>query len=235
MANRNISSKDMDTSLRQKVTDDYDAVAADWDRTRQSAWGEFVFLEALLGSQPHILDAGCGNGRLITWLDEKLGAQHYAYLGVDGSAGLLEHAKKNFPEQDFQQADLTGFQNERKYNLIACIAVLHHLPSREDRLAVLQNLHKSLAEGGQLFLTAWNLWQPRYFKYVLKSYLTGTPRDCRIPFQNKVDRFVHACTASEILDLAEEAGFSSIDVFPTDGDKKTSWWRARNIVMIAQK
>ena len=228
-------------------------MAADWDRTRQTAWGEFSFLSELFegtppapffkgGSEPcgragefRILDAGCGNGRLVRWLDEKLGNENYGYLGVDGSAGLLVHAKKNFPEREFVQADLTEFKSSTKYNLAACIAVLHHLPSAADRLAVLQNLHASLADGGQLFLTAWNLWQPRYFKYILKSYLAGTPRDCRIPFQNKVDRFVHALTASELLGLAEEAGFADIDVFPAAHGERVSWWRARNIVMIARK
>jgi len=237
MAKRNNSSKDTTASLRQKVAADYDAIVADWDQSRQAAWGEFAFLASLLGNtkQPHILDAGCGNGRLVKWLDEQLGKYNYSYLGVDGSAGLLARARVNFPKQAFQQADLAVFQTDTKCNLIACIAVLHHLPSAEDRLKVLQNLHASLADGGQIFLTAWNLWQPRYFKYVLESYLVGTPRDCKIPFQNKIDRFVHACTASELLSLAEQAGFSHIEVFPAAHGERVSWWRARNLVMLATK
>ena len=40
-----------------------------------------------------MLDVGCGNGRLLTFLNER--GWHGRYLGVDSSAGLLDAAEKH--------------------------------------------------------------------------------------------------------------------------------------------
>jgi 2-polyprenyl-3-methyl-5-hydroxy-6-metoxy-1,4-benzoquinol methylase len=235
--------KDLD-SLREKVAADYDAVADEWDRTRQAAWGEFSFLGEMLkqtclsGRQVQhgklkILDAGCGNGRLVKWLDAKLTS--YEYLGVDNSVELLKKAQQNCPVCKFQKADLVEFCQPESFDLVTCVAVLHHLPSRDDRLRVLYNLKNSLKPGGRLFLTVWNLWQPRYLKYVLKSYLTGQLRECQIPFARQVSRYVHAFTASELLGLLEQAGFSQVDVFGANKENKAGVFSARNIVAIVQR
>ncbi len=227
-------------SLRQKVARDYDTIADEWDRTRQNSWGEFEFLGELL-EQSHsdknikILDAGCGNGRLIKWLDTKLNKNGYEYLGVDSSSELLKKAQTSFPARKFQQADLTEFRAKAKYDAVACIAVLHHLPSRTDRLKVLQNLYTSLENGGRLFLTVWNLWQLRYLKFTLKSYLVGTPRECRIPFAGRVERYVYAFTASELMQLFDEVGFSRVEVFPAARENKTGVFTGRNLIVRAIK
>ncbi len=223
-------------SLRQKVASDYDTIASEWDQTRQHAWGEFEFLDKLFKKDnSKILDAGCGNGRLVKYLNQKLGQKNYEYLGIDSSAELLKKAQHNFPDKKFKQTDLVEFQSKAEYDVVACIAVLHHLPSRADRLQVLKNIYTSLQDGGQLFLTVWNLWQPRYLKFTLKSYLKGRPRECQIPFANKVDRYVHAFTASELLKLCEQAGFGSIEVFSAAGEQKAGIFTGRNLILRARK
>lgn len=238
--------------MPKQVTTDYDAIAHEWDRTRQNAWGEFEFATDLLipppsllasselrRTGPHLqhkmqlLDAGCGNGRLINWLRKK--NFQGKYLGIDSSEGLLEKAKQNFPKEKFQKIDLLDFKELESFDLVFCIAVLHHLPDKTSRLRVLQNIYAGLKSEGKLFLTVWNLWQPRYIKYVLKSYFTKNPRDCKIPFANKVDRFVHAFSASELIDLLEKAGFQSIEVFPAKKEKRVKIFSARNLVVIAKK
>ena len=68
----------------------YDSVAQSWDATRKSAWGEFEFAKHLF-SASSILDAGCGNGRLVNWLrgNNFTGS----YLGIDNSKSLIQKAK----------------------------------------------------------------------------------------------------------------------------------------------
>ena len=256
--------------MSKQVTTDYDAIADDWDRVHQHSWGEFEFAKKLLtppttlipstslrtgkGEKMYVLDAGCGNGRLVNWLRKNNFAGKY--LGVDNSEKLLEKARKNFPKEEFENVDLVdfnppsphsggatadfrpakrGFRKLKNFNLVFCIAVLHHLPDQDSRLKVLQNLQASLKPGGKLFLTVWNLWQPRYWKFILQSYFKGSPRNCQIPFAGKIKRFVHAFTASELINLLEKAGFSSVEVFPAKKNKRAKILSARNLVAIARK
>lgn len=224
----------------------YDTIADEWDRTRQRGWGEFQFLtDRIRRRETHdlsrradkrirILDAGCGNGRLVEFLDREL-AGMYGYLGVDGSVELLKKARAKFPDLAFEQADLVDFRRDREFDVVASFAVLHHLPSADERLAILKNFYATLADGGDLVLSVWNLWQPRYLPAVVKSYLAGTPRECMIPFANRVERYVHACTPRELRELAATVGFTHIDVFYADGATRTNALFGRNLVLLAKK
>lgn len=176
-----------------------------------------------------MLDAGCGNGRLVPWLREN----GYAgdYLGVDLSEELLKIAGKNFPEEEFLQANITEFKEPAGFDLIISIAVLHHLENKEARLAALKNFYESLQPGGKVFLTVWNLWQRRYRRFILKQF----SRNCRIPFSDKGERLVHAFTKGELRRLLWIAGFRKIKIFYAAGDKRARIFNARNLVAIAER
>lgn len=217
--------------LRENLAS-YDSVADAWDATRKSPWGEFDFAKHLFSAKS-ILDAGCGNGRLVSWL--RSGGFTGKYLGVDASVELIAKAKQNFPAEKFLHADLQDFVSAQKFSAVFCIAVLHHLPDAASRLQVLQNLYANLETGGELFLTTWNLWQPRYYRYILKSFFTGNYRNCHLPFFGKGNRLIHAFTASELIQLLEKAGFRSIRVFPAYNGKRARIWQARNLITLAKK
>jgi tRNA (uracil-5-)-methyltransferase TRM9 len=218
-------------SLRENLIG-YDSIAAQWDATRKTPWGEFDFAKHLFSAKS-ILDAGCGNGRLVDWL--RSGGFAGKYLGVDASHELILKAKQNFPAEKFLHADLLSFISTEKFSAVFCIAVLHHLPDTASRLQVLQNLYANLKAGGELFLTTWNLWQPRYYRYILKSFFTGNYRNCYLPFFGKGNRFIHAFTANELIQLLEKAGFHSIQVFPANQGKRVRSWQARNLITLAKK
>ncbi len=206
----------------------YNTFAEEWDSTRKNAWGEFEFARELLDSKK-IIDAGCGNGRLVRWLRENgfMGE----YLGVDASTELLRIAKKNFPQEKFELHDLREFRSSAKYEAVFCIAVLHHLRSEQERLQALQNLHASLQKGGKIFLTTWNLFQPRYIKHLLKNF----SRDCEITFAKKGKRFIHAFTKKELKRLLQQVGFKNIKIFYARHSDKTNFLKGRNLIAIAQK
>ena len=206
----------------------YDSIAAEWDSTRKNAWREFEFARGLLGAEK-ILDAGCGNGRLVQWLREN--GFEGDYLGVDNSAELLGKARENFPNESFEKVDLREYSQPDRFEAIACVAVLHHLESAENRLKVLQNLHTNLCSDGKIFLTTWNLFQARYWKYLLKA----RSRDCRIPFADRGERFVHAFTKSELRKLLRQAGFREIEVFYAKHSQKAGAFSGRNLIALAQK
>lgn len=176
-----------------------------------------------------ILDAGCGNGRLVKWLREN--GFKGKYLGVDSSTELLGKAKDNFPNEEFEKADLREYSQPERFNSIFCVAVLHHFEGAEDRLRVLQNLYANLKPGGKIFLTTWNLFQPRYWKYLLKAH----SRDCRIPFADRGERFVHAFTKSELKKLLRMADFREVKVFYAKHSEKAGIFSGCNLVALAKK
>jgi tRNA (uracil-5-)-methyltransferase TRM9 len=203
-------------------------MAQEWDSTRKNAWGEFEFARELLSSRS-ILDAGCGNGRLVSWLREN--EFKGEYLGVDVSRELIKLAQQNFPKEKFETHDLLSFQAVRKTDAVCCVAVLHHLHSTQERLRVLQNLQVSLEKDGKIFLTTWNLWQSRFWKFFFSQF----SRDLRIPFAGKDFRHVHAFTKSELRKLLQRAGFKNIKIFYARHSTKSNFLSGRNLIATAQK
>jgi trans-aconitate methyltransferase len=208
----------------------YDEFAEEWNSTRRNTWGELEFFEP----KKSVLDAGCGNGRLIGFLRER-GFQE-KYLGVDESKELLKFARQNFSAEKFELADLRNFNSAEKFNTIFCVAVLHHFANRLDQLKVLKNLQASLSASGKIFLTVWNLWQPRFFSALLKSFSLNKFRDCRIPFGvKKIPRKIFAFRKNELKKLFKLAGFRNVKIFYAQGNKKAKIFTGRNLVVMAEK
>ena len=81
------------------VKDNYAAIAVDFDISRRKEIGpEIRRLTEEVGRGAKVLDAGCGNGRLL----EALSNNEIKYLGFDNSAALIALAKKKYPEKDFR-------------------------------------------------------------------------------------------------------------------------------------
>ncbi|MEM9774369.1 MAG: class I SAM-dependent methyltransferase [Chloroflexota bacterium] len=139
----------------------YDQFAAQWDRSRNMPM--YGFVEALPyfpAGQLDVLDVGCGNGRFSEFMSQN--GRLKSYTGIDFSSGLLDQAAENFgslPEPvSFHQGDLrnSGFLDSfATYDLITIHAVLHHIPQKERRLAIIQELATHLNENGMLMTSTW--------------------------------------------------------------------------------
>lgn len=113
-----------------------------------------------------VLDLGCGNGRLINSLAEK----KVDYLGIDSSDRLVKIAREKFPKNKFEMMNMESLSlPDDKFDAVFSIASLHHLPNRKLRLEALSEANRVLKENGHLFITVWNLWQPKYRKYIWKN------------------------------------------------------------------
>jgi SAM-dependent methyltransferase len=84
-----------------EVVTTYDLVAADYARhfpgTEPEAALDLAMIEhllALLGPEPHVLDAGCGTGRMSRYLADR-GAR---VVGVDLSPGMVAMARRDHPD-----------------------------------------------------------------------------------------------------------------------------------------
>jgi SAM-dependent methyltransferase len=218
--------------IKEKVKQDYDAIAEEFSDTRQFPWADFdLFKPYYKGGK--ILDLGCGNGRLLKFL-KKVG--YTDYTGIDQSEALLKQAKKAFPYEKFVLADMSDALPVRgKFDAIFLIASFHHLPPSV-QLRALKQWRKFLKTGGMIFMTNWNLHQRKYLPAFLLSLLGGTygRRGVLVSWRKKLQRYYYAFTKKRLRTLLEAAGYAVLFNDYTRDGKSASLWRGKNILTIAR-
>ncbi|MCX6744976.1 MAG: class I SAM-dependent methyltransferase [Candidatus Parcubacteria bacterium] len=215
----------------------YNEIARNFSETRYNVWPEFEYFKGYLHDGQDVMDLGCGNGRLLELLkDYKVN-----YLGVDFSENLIREAQSKWPDKHFKAADILELNNlKEKFDLVFCVATLHHIPSDKLRLQVLTNIKNTLKPDGKLLMINWNLWQTKYLKYIIKYTLLKLTdpdkeengvlideldfQDVYIPWQKKYQRYIHAFTERNIAGLLKKAGLEVI--------KNVS--NTRNIITVAK-
>jgi SAM-dependent methyltransferase len=191
------------------VKNTYNDIGSEFSATRKYLWPDLKPFLSLVKPDSSVLDVGCGNGRLLLGLP-----QNTRYTGLDISQELLKETQKTYPNRKFIEADITqdsAWENLPTYDYIFSVAVFHHLPTKKDQLMVLKQIKKHLKPGGKVLITAWNLWQPRYFKHHLSLNSLSLKCNMRnvkclfVPFQAK-PRFCFAATKPYLKYLLQTAG-----------------------------
>lgn len=201
-------------SILNKVRDDYNHIAPDFANTRVNIWPEIAVLFDYIRKGDKVLDLGCGNGRFVNIIKERGGE----YFGTDVSFGLIDIAKKNYPNESFQATEPLKLPfGDNYFDIVYSIAVLHHVPSKDFRLEFLQETRRVLKTSGIFVLTAWKPKdkEERFLgvKFLLKK-IFGQSRgldfgDVIEPWfgNNKGERYFHCFTKKELVGLAKQAGF----------------------------
>ncbi len=202
--------------LLKKVVEDYNSISDDFNTTRQYDWKEFESFLPHIKNNQKIADLGCGNGRFYKYINNK---RDISYLGIDNSKGLLEKARKAH-KAEFIEGDLLSIPlaNEN-IDIAIAIASFHHIPSKELRVKSLKEIKRILKKDGKFILTVWNLFQPRYKKYIWQAVLRSIlslgkydMRDTFIPWaKTGVKRYYYAFKAKELRKLLEENGFEILE------------------------
>lgn len=205
----------------------YDAQADAFSGSRVSPQPGFARLLPYL-PQPceRFLDVGCGNGRFAQFLQaqNRIGE----FVGIDFSEELLADAAKNavgtFHQRNLLQPDcLAGLG---QFPAIACLAVMHHLPGKANRLRLLQEIKNHLPENGRLLISNWQFMDsPRQRRKVQDWAAVGLtaadvePNDYLLAWQRGGFALRYAChiDATETAELAQAAGFSILEQFRSDG------------------
>jgi trans-aconitate 2-methyltransferase len=134
-----------------------------------------------------VLDLGCGDGSLTSWLHDHLEAVET--LGVDNSDTMLAAAEQHArPGLRFERADITTFEAPAQFDLVFANASLQWVPDHE---ALIPRLCGLLAPGGQIAVqvpanddhvshtTAHEVAATEPFVSALGTYLRGFDRVLR--------------------------------------------------------
>jgi SAM-dependent methyltransferase len=95
-------------------------------------------------------DVGCGSGRDTAWLHE----HGFDVVGYDASRGLLEEARRRYPEIDFFEAGLPDLEGviDAIFDNVLCETVIMHL-SVADIPAAVRRLTGLLRPYGTLYVS----------------------------------------------------------------------------------
>lgn len=219
--------------------------------SRSDLWEEEHYFGSYIRDGLSILDLGCANGRVLKLLEK----HKVAYTGVDANKAFVESAAeyaRSFPmiASTFVNSDLRSLPVETQgFDLVMCIATLHHLPSSAYQLQALREMYRVLKPGGLLLMTNWDLAsQPGYVKKrdaLRKSHpelFDGLEKnDFLISWRwrlggNTMYRYYHSFTPEELTALLTSVGFRVRSHEISTGAMNLRGQRVKkNIVTTAEK
>lgn len=228
--------------LYKKTITDYNKISGDFSNKRSYLSSDLIELKKYTKAGNKVLDLGCGNGRLIEIFEDI----KVDYIGTDNSAGLLDQAKEKYPKNDFVLLSSLKLPfPDNSFDLIFCLAVLHHIPSQDMRLKFLEEARRMLKPGGKIILTVWDLKSVKDAKnQIIKNkilrilHLTELDSgDLFYPFRNTngkaiINRYIHAFTKTELEELFSKAKFKIIESKISERGYKR---KNKNIFVVAEK
>lgn len=215
----------------------YDLFSKTFSQSRRGMkWSEVeYFLEYIQKnniSLESILDIWCWSGRLLEQFSSSK-IQIQKYLGIDGSNGMIQEARKNFSEYDFMTLDMQSlWEIEKKgVSCIFFIASFHHLETVPERIQVLKDAYDTLRDWGYVFLTNWNLlsWGniAKYNNQMIeKSQNEFGSEDFSIKI-GKYNRYYHWFSLKELQYIISKTDFEILENRVFEGE--------RNIITILRK
>lgn len=209
----------------------YEATAGHFSHTRSRTWPAVLRFCQSLDFGTILVDCGCGNGRNM------LLCPGIIEVGIDYSSNLCTIAMQELLEKAHERCgnayaiirgDILSLPMlSGTVDAIICIAVIHHLSTRERRQHAFSEIYRVLRPAGKALITLWAReqgdgelpsealipWrsQPRNQHHKITMTEIFTPvTDTEPSLKNptlSVQRYYHLYSQDEALQDAEQAGF----------------------------
>ena len=206
---------------KASIRETYDRIASSYAASRTRPWPEVLEFVATLPPRSAILDVGCGHGRHA----KPAARAGHRVIGVDLCRPLLAigndaSAKAMTARIDWVMGDATSLPiRASAFDAALCVAVLHHLPSRADRVAALAEVRRVLRPSGRAFISVWAKDNP-YLRDVLGLRLEED--DVEVPWHlpdgTAVPRFYHLFFEGELERLIIESRLHAESFFRASGN-----------------
>jgi len=114
----------------------------------QLAWARELLARLPLRGDEHILDVGCGDGKITAEIARAV--PRGSATGIDASAAMIAYARATFPGLDFHVMDARRIQFPRPFDVVFSNAALHWV---DDHPAFLRGAAAGLRPGGRLLIS----------------------------------------------------------------------------------
>ena len=211
----------------------YQTHATAFSATRDHPWpGWQRVAEPLCETgQLRTLDAGCGNGRLGSYLATLRAPAPLHYTGIDACAPLLADARRRCPDAVLHRADLVEDPLEQAlpagpFDLVCAFGLLHHIPGFSRRRALIEALASRVDRGGRLALAFWRFAERPRFAHRTPDWsllpaidpAALEPGDHLVAWGSEgAARYCHASDDGEIERLVANVLLRRRDDFEADG------------------
>ena len=217
----------MASPTKAAVRATYERIAEPFAASRAEPWPEVLSFTTSLPPDARVVDVGCGNGRharALAAAGHRVVAVDFAHnllvIGRRGSRGRLWGTSILWVQGDAAWLPV----RDGSMDAALCVAVLHHLPTAEERVRALRELRRVLVSRGRLFVSVWAMDQPRFRKAVeARRHLPADVRgDVEVPWTLPdgvvVPRYYHLFQEGELEELIIESGLHGERYFRGPGN-----------------
>ena len=212
---------------KARVRATYERIAEPFAASRAEPWPEVLTFATSLPGAARIVDVGCGNGRHA----RTLAAEGHPVVAVDFARNLLLIGRRGSRGRiwgrhiEWVQGEATTLPlRSACMDAALCVAVLNHLPSRDERVRALREIRRVLVAGGRAFISVWAMDQPRFRKAV--EARQGLPAEVRgdvevpwtMPDGVVIPRYYHLFQEGELEQLIIESGLHGERFFRGPGN-----------------
>jgi tRNA (uracil-5-)-methyltransferase TRM9 len=155
----------------------YSNIVNEFDKTRTYVWNSVKLFLASINDpiNKSLLEAGCGNGKNILYA-KSIGFRVEGYDNCNEFVTLCRDRDLDCFDWDIKNP------LDSQYDVILCVAVIHHLYTEEERLLALTNLFTELKDRGNLLVTVWSL-ETSFGSHIARSPKIFNKGDNQVPWK----------------------------------------------------
>ena len=191
----------------------YTNIANSFSATRFTVWNKVkVFLDKI-PNKSFVGDIGCGNGKNMLYRKDDL-----QYEGMDLCPEFIKICQERGLNVKDGNILNVPFQ-DNYFDYVICIAVIHHLDKREDRIKAISELLRITKKDGKILIYVWSFNQ-----YETNEKRKFTKKDELVPFYDKITkqtfyRYYHLYDMDELIYEVKNVSLYDFEIEETFNDK----------------